>query len=203
MNRKTVVLLVSIGLVIVALWIFFFNKKQSPLISSVTNQLGVVKYASPSETLIEYSDPSGFTFSYPDNLSLNKSEIEDNSTYADLILSSKEVSGSLSLKITDSKFKTLDEWAKKNKEAAKEGLKEVMLGTLKALEIKTSDRLLLGSLDQGIFFTIEMPLIEEDFWMKVYRKILTDFSFASPSSAGSDVGTSTNDVVFEGEEVVE
>lgn len=206
MNKKVVILLAIFLTIIGLIWFLFFNKKQTPLVNSIANQIGVAKQTNPSETMIEYADPSGFTFSYPDNLSLNKSDVEDNSTYADLILSSKDVSGSLSLKIVDSKFKTLDEWAKINKEAAKEGPKEVKLGTLKASEIKTADRLLLGALDQGILFTIEMPLIEEVFWMKVYNKILTDFSFASPQAAiGTDANTSvsTNDVIFEGEEVVE
>lgn len=151
----------------------------------------------PSSNFLDYADPAGFNFSYPDNLSIIKNDIADNE-YADITLSSKDVNGSLNLKISDSKFKTLDEWIKLNKVAAKEEQKEVKLGNLKAIEIKTTDRLYLGALDQGILFTIEIPLIEEEFWMKVYNKVLSGFSFVAPASASGP-----NDVSFEGEEVVE
>lgn len=168
------------------------SSNQSPIV-----QQQAVKNIQPSETLIDYNDPSGFSLSYPDNLSRVKNDITDDSTYTDIQLTSKDVSGSLNLKITDSKFTTLDDWLKLNKGTAK----ETQLGSLKAMEVITTDRLLLGALDKGVFFTIEIPLIEKDFWMKVYSKVLTSFSFSSPQAQSAD--TSTSDVSFEGEEVIE
>ena len=200
-NKKLLLIVIVIIIVGTVFWWLFSNRsKSSPPFNPIAQSSDIQKKA-PSETLIEYVDPAGFSFNYPDNLSLNKNDIEDNTTYVDLQLNSNHVSGSLSLKITDSKYKTLDEWVNLNKAAVTEEPKEVMLGTLKAKELKTSDRLLLGALDQGILFTIELPRIEEEFWTKVYSKILADFSFAVPETNTSDV--SSNDVVFEGEEVVE
>lgn len=204
MPKKIVLFLVAVGLIILTAWVLFSNKSKSVPFSPIVQLSGSNKSTNPSETFIEYADPTGFSFSYPDNLSLEKQEVEDEKTYATLQLSSKEVSGSLSLKITDSNIKTLDEWAKKN--APTGTPKEVKLGSLKALEVKTSDRLFLGALDQGILFTIEMPLIEEGFWGKVYSKILADFSFATPTQETTDQGatvSSSSDIVFEGEEVIE
>lgn len=178
---------------------------------SFTNTILEAKKNVPSETFIDYADPAGFGFVYPDNLSIEKNEADQNS-YADITISSKDVSGSLNLKIIDSKFKTIDEWVKlneqsssSNKTAALEPPKEKMLGNLKATQIKTSDRLYLGALDQGILFTVEMPLLEQDFWMKVYEKVIADFSFGLPevATAQSDAGSSLDDITFEGEEVVE
>ena len=203
MGRKIIPLVIIIVLLILGAWYLFF-RPSSNLASSTSQSLSTFqtqKKAQPSETLIDYEDPSGFSFSYPDNLSISKADLDDN-TYADLELSSKEVSGSLSLKITDSKFKTLDEWVKLNREASKEEPREVKLGTLKAIQITTADRIMLGSLDQGIFFSIEMPKIEEGFWNEVYNKLTSNFSFVSPSTASSQ-GTSSDDVSFEGEEVVQ
>ena len=203
MGRKIIPLVIIIVLLILGAWYLFF-RPSSNLASSTSQSLSTFqtqKKAQPSETLIDYEDPSGFSFSYPDNLSISKADLDDN-TYADLELSSKDVSGSLSLKITDSKFKTLDEWVKLNREASKEEPREVKLGTLKAIQITTADRIMLGSLDQGIFFSIEMPKIEENFWNKVYDKLTSNFSFVSPSTASSQ-GTSSDDVSFEGEEVVQ
>lgn len=196
MTKKSILIL---GLVILFVVITFLvlNPIRNPLSKSPSGQQSTAKEITPSETLKEYTDPSGFTLSYPDNLSLTKNDITDESTYADIQLTSKEVSGSLNLKISDSKFATLDEWLKLNKGTPK----KVQLGSLTGMEIVTQDRLLLGALDKEVFFSIEMPLIEKDFWMKVYNKVLTSFAFASPQSASTD--TSSNDVIFEGEEVVE
>lgn len=191
MKIKIVLFFLLVGLIVAGFLVFrpgsFSNSLQSSNLPA--------KKILPSETLIDYTDPTGFTFSYPDNLSITKKDTDTN-TYADVQLSSKDVNGSLSLKIEDSKFVTLDKWVKLNKSASVGDPKEVKLGNLKSVEIKTGDRLLLGALDQGIFFTIEMPRVEEDFWDKVYQKTLKSFSFAPPA-------TSEGEVSFEGEEVVE
>lgn len=183
-----------IFLILAAVVLGFLVLRQSEQKKPVSSAISEIKKNEPSNTLLDYTDPAGFSFSYPDNLSTVKNETLDNE-YADITLSSKDISGSLNLKITDSKFKTLDEWAKLNKgEPA-----EKKLGNLKAMEVKTSDRLYLGALDQGILFTIEMPLLEEDFWMKVYEKVLSGFSFVAPAATAA----APDDVSFESEEVVE
>lgn len=192
MNKKVLVLSLFIGLIIVGVLVLLLNRPKSQL----SNPLSTSQQVLPSETFIEYAGPSGFTFSYPNNLSLTNNEVDDN-TYADILLSAKGVNGSLNLKITDSKFASINDWLKLNQGITK----EVKLGNLKALELKTTDRLLLGALDQGVLFTIEMPLVEEDFWMEVYNKILSGFTFASPSP--DSIGPSSDEVIFEGEEVVE
>lgn len=203
--------LLVVGLGVAGLILVFVPKKQNNSLSTPQvnlNQTGEEvkepQKIKPSETDIEYVDPAGFSFSYPDNLSISKAEINDPSTYADLLVSSKEISGSLNLKITDSKFKSLDDWLKINQISASNTPKETKLGTFKAQEVKTADRLLLGALDQGVLFTIEMPLVEQDFWMKVYNKILADFTFVSPETkTSSQISNSSSDVIFEGEELVE
>lgn len=197
MNKNSIlILIVVVGIIVTGLIVLNPAGEKNPV--SPTNQASGTKGTKPSETLKSYADPSGFTLSYPDNLSLTKNEIADENTYTDIQLTSKDVSGSLNLKIFDSKFATIEDWIKLNKGSSK----EVKLGSLKGIEVTTNDRLLLGALDKGVFFSIEMPLVEKDFWMKVYDKVLTSFSFASPESANI-TGTSTSDVTFEGEEVVE
>lgn len=199
MNKKTLLILVSIGLAVTGLLIFNPGKQKSPI--SPLSLQAPAKQVAPSETMIDYTDPAGFTLSYPDNLSIVKNDITDETTYADMQLSSKEVSGSLNLKISDSKYTTIDDWVKLNNAAATEPPKDTRLGNLQGKEIKTADRLLMGALDHGIFFSIEMPLVETDFWMKVYNKVLSGFTFVSPQATTAD--TSGDDISFEGEEVVQ
>lgn len=201
MNTKTVALIV-VAVIIIALGGLFLitqPKDQSPNISA--DLPDAKKEVKPSETFIEYTDPSGFSFSYPDNLSIEKNEAMDNNTYADLQLFSKDVSGSLALRITDTKLKTLNEWVKEASGSATPVEKQ--LGNLKALEVRTSDRIILGAIDQGVLFNIEVPLLEEDFWTKVYDKVLADFSFTVPDSATTAGAAPTEEIVFESEEVVE
>jgi len=190
-NKKALLFIGVTVLIILALFFVLNRPVSSPTISPAGQTGSETK---PSDTLKEYSDPSGFSFSYPDNLSLESKEIEDDNTYADIQLFASGINGSLSLKITDSKFKSIDEWAV-------ETTKQVKLGNLDALEVKLKDRMLLGALDQGVLFTIEMPAVEEEFWIKVYEKVMVSFSFVSPSQ--ETVSTSSNEVIFEGEEVVE
>lgn len=197
MKKNLILFVLAVLIIIVGIKVFGFTS-QKPSADSNSLELAIKKDIKPSETFIEYSDETGFKFNYPDNLSIVKNEIKDNSTYADLQLNSKDISGSLSLKIADSKFKSLNEWLKSNKIATSSASVR-NLGNLKALEVKTSDRLMLGAIDQGILFTIEMPLLEEEFWTKVYDKLLTDFSFSTPQNTTA----ASNDVSFEGEEVVE
>ncbi|MDP3973228.1 MAG: PsbP-related protein [Candidatus Daviesbacteria bacterium] len=198
-NKKLILLLVVIIVLIIGIVLVLMRSQQKDSQSNPFAESTFTKIT-PSEAFIEYSDPSGFSFSYPDNLSLDKKVSEDEAAYADLLLSAKGVNGSLSLRIADSELDSIDEWVKVNQTSFKEDPKEVKLGNLPALEINLNDRIITGALDQGVLFTLEMPKIEEEFWMKVYQKILTDFSFTTPEAESV---VSSDDVIFEGEEVVE
>lgn len=195
MTKKIILVVFLVGLTVTAIVILNPIGQKSSLQNPLSPLQNTPKKAVLSSTFLEYSDPSGFKFSYPDNLSITNNEITDKITYTDLQLSSKDVSGSLSLKIADSKLATISAWLTENK--ISQTPKDVMLGNLKAIEVQLSDRLLLAALDQKILFTIEVPAVEKDFWLPVYNKVRTSFSFAAPEA------TTIEDVSFEGEEVVE
>lgn len=203
MKKKIIIPAVFLGLLVLGA-VFFLNWKADTKPSQQLSLSAPSKEIAPSETFIEYTDPAGFEFAYPDNLSIEKSDSEDPNTYADLQIFSKDVNGSIKLRIEDTKFKSLDEWIKSNVTDSNTPA-EKKLGNLKALEIRTGDRLMLGSIDQKVLFTIEVPLVEEKFWMKVYEKLLSDFTFVSPeaNTTSGDSTSSQSDVTFEGEEVVD
>lgn len=205
---KKIGLVLVVGLIIIGL-VFFYTQQKNSSKNPLAGLTETTKEIKPSETFIDYSDPAGFSFSYPDNLSLKNSKAEsevDSDAYADLQLYSKDKSGSITLRIVDSEFATSAAWLKANNIPSTTVPVDKKLGELKAVEVKTGDRLLLGTIDQGVLFTVEMPLIEQDFWMKVYEKVLKDFTFAAPPVADSSQGTSdssADDVTFEAEEVIE
>lgn len=206
MNKKIALILGGVViLIVVGIWTLNSFQPENSLSTPIQNQQKAVEITL-SKTLKTHTDSAGFIFNYPDNLSLLNNQLKDDNTYAELQLTANGVNDSLVLKISDSKFKSLDEWVKKNN--ATETPKETKLGTLKALEVKVSNKLLLGALDQGIFFNIEIPLNEnKDFWMEVYNKVIADFSFVSPAQDTTDqqstVNFSSDEVTFEGEEVVQ
>lgn len=147
----------------------------------------------PSPTLKEYTDESGFFFTYPDDLSLTRNET-DESTYADITLSSKELAGSLSFRIEDSKVSS----------NSPDAIQEVKLGKLAASEKKDKDRLVLTAYDSGVLFTLEVAFEgKEQFWTHVYEKIRSSFSFHQETQNNDSSQGSVSDVQFEGEEIIE
>lgn len=203
MGKKSLVITLSLVVILAGVLYMFFNPKKAAYVSPLSvNESKQPVEITPSKTLKEYIDPAGFSFNYPDNLSLVSNEPKSERVYSDVSLSAKGLTGQLKIEISDSNFKTLADWVKANiTDSATQ--KDAMLGTLKAIEITTSDRILLGALDLGILFTIDVPLAEKkDFWSEVYSQIIKDFSFVSPvANTGSGV-SSVSDVTFEGEEVV-
>ncbi len=209
MNSKTLILIVITFVLLAAGaggFYFLFGSRTEPEVKSA---VALPKDTKPSETQIEYTDPSGFSFNYPDNLSLtnaNAGETVDPDAYANLQLFSKDKSGSLIIKITDTKLKTREDWLKENGIPETNIPKEKQLGNLKAWEVKTGDRLMLASIDQGVLFTVESPLIEQEFWGKVYDKVLEGFVFNTPETTSLAQETTiapVDEIVFEGEEVIE
>ena len=202
-EKKTfILLLIAAGLIIGIVKFVLFSPPKSSLSNPYIQQQAQVKEVTLSETTKTYADPNGFTFNYPDNLSLVNNETTDSSTYADIQLLAKGVDGSLNIKIVDSKYPTLNAYFKENK--ITDTPKEIKLGNLKAQEVKVSNKLLLASLDQGILFTVEVSQgVKSEFWNKVYNKVISDFSFASPTQDNASSSDGSSDVSFEGEEVVE
>ncbi len=202
MNKKLVITAFLLALlVIISGWVIF-NRRNYSLSSPQTDgqlQLQGIAPVPVSKTVKDYEDPSGFNFSYPDNLSLVKNEAKTDRVYADIKLSLKDIDGSINIYISDSNFKTLDDWVKANKTAS-QTTKETKLGSLEAVELAGDNKVLLAALDQGVLFTIEQNL-KNDFWMEIYSKILETFNFTSPAVNASE-SASSDEVVFEGEEVV-
>lgn len=209
MKRWFVIILgILIGFVLV--WGGFYLVRQREIVSPIAEEFQLIPTDQklPGETLKEYQDASGFKFTYPEDLTLVEEKITDEITYADLKLTSKEASGSLSLRVVDSKLKSLDEWFKENKETTSSAeVQEINLADIKAKEIKKEDKIFTLALDQGALFTIELnPAKEKGFWEQVYRNLVSTFAFV-PQESGqtkeSQLPAAGGEIIFEGEEIIE
>lgn len=211
MNKK-IAIGGSIGVAIVAVAVFGFlfianDVKQIKENKSTLIKDEKIEKKIPSTTLTDYSDSSGFSIQYPDDLSIKSNKITDNSTYADISITSSKVEGSLSLRITDTKYKTLDEWKKDNANLLGENVKDETLGSLQGIEVRKDDKTSLTSLDQTIKFRIEVEQGENvEYWNSVYKTVRESFAFSAPpppSDSSNNTVPAEDEVILEGEEIIE
>lgn len=210
--KGTVIKIIIIGIVILILviaatfFILSLNKTILPLSSKpLENKTLVVSEKQPSKTLKVYTDSSGFSFKYPDDVQISKKGVTDAATYADIALTSTQIKGNISIKIADTKVKSIDDWFLENKTILPTATKDVKIGELSGRETKNNDKLTTVALNQGVLFTIEVDLQGQQYWLNVYNTILSSFSFVPPESAisaESGSNTASDDVVLE-EETVE
>lgn len=214
MNKQraiiVVVVLLLIGIAVVAGYFYVAAQESQKTIAQ--KEAPTPTIIAPSTTLQEYTDPSGFTFEYPDNLTLAPQEIKDTAVYAHVLITAPKVEGDITVKVQDTKAVSLEKWIVDNKEIVSSEIgKEVTLGGLDAREFMLPNKTLIVAVDQKILFTIEiMPKTEKKYWENVSSIILSSFSFGT-SEVGSDstsapapIADSADDsVVSEGEEVIE
>lgn len=207
MKRFLVGSLILVVITVVTIGGLFFLQQKKPSQSPEPESTSQAKKV-PSTTLKEYSDPSGFSFQYPQDVSFEKKENNDSTVYADLAFSAKDIKGSMVVFINDTSLKTIDEWSEKIPPGINpENGKDAELAELKAKEIQDERSIMLAAVDQGVLFTINVTFDgEKDFWTEVYKTLAASFSFtkAEGSSVTSSSSDSTSeDVIFEGEEVIE
>lgn len=206
--RKPVVL-AAVGIVLVVLAIlgaFFLNnrKKATPQRTEQT-----VDAALPSTTLAEFTDSSGISFRYPDDLSVSASKNLDDATYAQIQITSIDYPGSIIVRAADETASSFDIWIKGNaKLASAKSSQDAKLADLIAKKFVTTDSTLTAVLDQGVLFTVEVfPQKNQAYWNSAYDTLISSFTIvvpqAAPTTSSTNDTASTDDVVFEGEEVIE
>lgn len=209
-THKKIILIVFFSAVFVVGAILLFNiresKKNSAEKVNPQNSKTNAIEKTPSNTLKEYSDESGFTFEFPDNIKIERKE--NDSLYADLILSASDVNGSITFTVSDSKYDQLESWKDNNSEELTGLLiNQTKLGNLTGISFNNKDKITLVAIDQGIEFKIVADYKDQKkYWENVYDSIRDSFSFITPSvsqSTNTEPETSSGEVIFEGEEIVE
>lgn len=212
MSKKSGLILIS-GLIIFTL-IFFLvstNKKEAPTTIKGDLQLSAIS-PTPNISLKmkEYIDPSGFKFSYPDNLKLEKKTPSKTQTYSLLEISSSSYSGKITFDVTGSNFQSIDEWFKDKKDIKTSGVKKIKLGDVEARQYELNKNIVTIAFDNGVLFTIVANLQDQRvLWNTVNNQIVSSFAFVAPpadSSAtpSSDSSSSySDDLEYEGEEIIE
>lgn len=208
MDKKMIASIGVVGCIFLLVGIvsYFVMNQSLPRSSQNITTLPNVK-TELSKTEKDYTDSSGFTFNYADNLSLEKKESTDSATYATVVLTEKNMDGNITITVADTKIKTTDVWLTQNKYASDSStITQKQLGGLPATEVKTKEKIMLIAIDKGILFSIDTPFSDEEaFWTGGYETVSKSFAFVQPqteSSGASDVALGGDDVIIE-EDIIE
>lgn len=159
-----------------------------------------------SDSLKEFTDPSGFKFKYPDNFSVSTAEPENENVYSSLTLSSDEFVAKTSILVEATTAKSLDDWLLQiPSKIDKSKLQKTKLADLAAVQFETDAKVITIAYDTDVLFTITTELKNKrETMLKLNETILASFAFQPPvESAEATSESSEGDVIFEGEETVE
>jgi len=201
----------ALGLIILIALIFFLFLQKKTVSPTVSDNLNSGETVVPSLTVgsKSYTDPAGFKFSYPEDLTVTEKKTTDQSVYSQLEIKSVDKVGGISLKAVDSNLAKIDDYFKDKKISSFFGeITKLKLADIDARQYQINSQIITVALDQGVLFTIttDLPAEKKDYWQKANSTLISGFAFVSPqNNTSTDTGSSSSgdDVVFEGEEVVE
>jgi hypothetical protein len=159
-------------------------------------------------TLATWTDDAGFSFQYPNDLSVNKHE-EDNDNYAHVELTSATHSGSIIVWASDlpAGVTTLDRWVSAlyatgtsiDTTLGGEPAKKILVST-------PSAKLIVGTISDSLLFYIDGTLTDKPYWQTIEDGVVKSFAFTPDTSAppaGSAANTSGDTGSVDEEEVVQ
>ncbi len=199
MRRTLIIVSAAILLIIV---IVFFSKRYLKQPSTTLNKSATPTVTTSNELLSagnkSYQDPSGFSFSYPDSLTVNNQDSTDQNVYSILKLETPSEKSFIQIAVVASSSSSLSL-------SKKPGIVGTKLAGMDAYE-ESGDQFTkttaLDSQDGNILFTVDVHYDgDKTFWPGAYQTILKSFAFTPPPQNTSS--TDTNSVVDEGEEVVQ
>lgn len=180
----------------VYLWKKIANKKaESPQ---------VVSLPTPAPTqMTTWTDPAGFTFQYPKDLTVNKHD-EDTDNYAHVELTSKDHPGSIIVWAKDTTAADVNAWVKTEKQFGGATVSEATMGgkTAKAVGMETPKKIITGTIADELLFMVETMPTDTAYWTGVHETIVKSFAFTpvdqkAASSDSSAAGDWTEEEVVE------
>lgn len=170
--------------------------------------------ATPTPTpapLLTWNDPNGFTFQYPEGLSVNIHD-EDKENYAHLEFIHPDHPGKLIVWGKDPVRGVTDTagWVKNEKRFTGAGVLDTEMGGQKAAKVMiegVTRMLVTGTVYDSIVWSVETTLDDLLFWSGVHATIVDSFAFVPVKEPGSAATSEpvpvVDDVAVDEEEVVE
>ncbi len=204
MKRKIIIVGAIIAIVLIGSGVYMFRdklfKKQNPSVLQVVKEEKI--------EMVTWDDPAGFSFQYPKEITINKHD-EDMENYAHLELTVSSHTGRLIIWAKDTTYSDIATWIKKDVTLKDAVVIDTIIGGKPAKKIiltTPAKKLIAGTVDDQILFTIEAELAEGDlYWQKIYDSIVQSFTFTSTSGNDSTAESFVEDTgpVVDEEEVLE
>lgn len=197
---------IILGLCIGGGLVFWYNKTQAQARQSTTSdQMSIVQ-----EKLVSWDDPAGFTFQYPEGLSINKHD-EDKDNYAHVEITNPSHPGSIIVWAKDTTAGDVTAWVRTEEQFIGANSIDTTLGNIAAKKILVSspkEKLFIGTIYDDLLFFIEVSLDDKEYWTKTTQTIVDSFVFkpvTDSTSSEMDQETSGGDSqgTVDEEEVVE
>lgn len=206
MSKKSIIILASLlgGVIVIAAgWFLYQSKLDNDLVSPLGKQEEKVEFS-----LIDWEDPAGFKFAYPDVLEIDPHE-EDEENYAHLELTNQDHSGSILIWMKDTDYEDLDEWLAGEQIETLAFDSELGGEPAKKITYNEPKKIIIAAIDVDVLVLIEvMP--EDSWWEEVANQILDSFEFIplaneqdqTPQPAANNSYTGSG-IIEEPEEVLE
>ena len=206
MSKKLIIILASlfgVAIIITVGWFLYQSKSNNSLVSPLGEQEEKEDFS-----LVDWEDPAGFKFAYPDVLEIDPHE-EDEENYAHLELTSQDHSGSILIWMKDTDYEDLDEWLAGEQIETLAFDSELGGESAKKITYNEPRKLITAVIDVDVLVLIEvMP--EDNWWEEVANQILDSFEFIplaieqdqTPQPAANNSYTGSG-IIEEAEEILE
>jgi hypothetical protein len=191
-----IVSLTAVGIICLA--VYFYRTLPAGILSPVTissNNSDVSKTTPAQGNLLTWDDPAGFSFTYPEDLSVNK-HAEDNDNYAHVELTNKNHPGGIIVWASDlpKGVTNIANWITKTPSYTTATIIDSTLDKQPAKKILIASpvkKIIVGTISEELLFSIEGTLTDTQYWQNVHNTITTSFKF-TPEGNGQQSNTSPN-----------
>lgn len=178
--------------------LLIFSKKT---VIQPSKSIEIASAPTPLVKLLTWDDPAGFTFTYPEGLTVNKHD-EDDQNYAHVELTNKDHPGSLVVWAKDTLAADVVAWVRTEREFAGATTLDTTLGNQPAKKIVfPPNKLIIGTIYDELLFTIDATLTDKTYWTQIADDIATNFTFKPAQTAAG--GAVSGDSAVDEEEVLQ
>ena len=199
--KKSVVFAIIIGILVgtASVGVYLWSRKK-------TQDLPQISQQETQTNLLDWKDPNGFSFQYPEGVAVNKHD-EDTENYAHIEMTHPQNPGSLIVWGKDTTAADVSAWVKTEKSFREASIVDTTLGGQPAKKILISSptkKVIVGTIFDEILWFIEVDSGEDDYWQKTLDTIAGSFKFIplAGEASGGDEGF-VEEVAVDEEEVIE
>ncbi len=211
LSKTTWLIIGGVLIVIVAgatIAFLYFSQGQS-LLSSAKRPLQTIpplQLSTPTTELdtqaqATYKDTAGFTFKYPTNIIVTDVTPENDDSYYTLLNLGRD-SEKMTVAMTDTEYKTIDDWLAKDSGAPKQPtlIGAISLDGMASRQYTNGGKMWTVSVDKNVLYVFESPK-DGGSWDKTHDLFTSTFKF--DKSQGSTGDSSSSNTSYEPDETVQ